>query len=159
MYNFNFNNKGSFTGHVSHVVLQIKAFRFWYWTWLIITPVGTCGIERKYDTTESFYLQGNRYSNMAWHVQNNAGSGLVAPAAPKASTPTAATGAGTTAGLTTPRSPTTTTSASKFSAPTASVSRAPRRPARRTTSPKATVPPRPSRPSSSLSPTPASTCA
>jgi hypothetical protein len=74
MYNFNFNNKGSFTGHVSHVVLQIKAFRFWYWTWLIITPVGTCGIERKYDTTESFYLQGNRYSNMAWHVQNNAGA-------------------------------------------------------------------------------------
>merc|ERR1712194_996258 len=33
------------------------------------------GIERKYDTTESFYMQGNRYSNMAWHVQNNAGVG------------------------------------------------------------------------------------
>merc|ERR1712166_1430575 len=29
----------------------------------------------KYNTTESFYMQGNRYSNMAWHVQNNAGVG------------------------------------------------------------------------------------
>merc|ERR1712166_180759 len=74
VYNFNFNDKGAFTGHVSHIVAQVSYFRYWFWTWIIITPVGTCGIERKYDTTESFYMQGNRYSDMAWHVQNTGGA-------------------------------------------------------------------------------------